>query len=353
MTRRSGDRVRVLVVEDSDVVRMLLERIVAADPRLELVGSAGDGRAALEVLERLAPDVISMDIRMPHMDGFETTRRIMQTRPTPIVVVSATVEAEELDISMNALRAGALAVVEKPVGSTHADYLTIAGRLCQQLVLMSTVKLVRQRGNNAGAASAVAPSRPTPAGTVRAAVGGYAVLGIVASTGGPGALATVLGGLGRDFPLPCLVVQHMTPSFLAGFIEWLDGVVPMPVRLAEDGVRPDPGCVYVAPANGHLRLAPGRLRVTDDAPLAGQQAPGTALLESIAGVAGIRGVGVLLTGMGNDGAEGLQALRRAGAAPSPSTNRPQSSTACRPQRWRWRLRTRCCRCRRSGRGCLL
>lgn len=307
MTAPKGHRIRVLIVEDSDVVRMLLEQIIAADPRLEVAGSVADGQAALDAVDRLAPDVISMDIRMPRMNGFETTRRIMETRPTPIVVVSASVEAADLEISMNALRAGALTVVEKPVGLTHADYGELAETLCRQLVLMSSVKLVRQRRNGAvdvPPTDLVATRRPPP--------GKHAVIGIVASTGGPGALATVLGSLGPAFPLPCLLVQHMTPSFLAGFVAWLDSVVPLTVCLAVDGERPQAGHVYVAPADRHLRLVDWRLRTTNDAPVEGQRPSGTVLLESIADTAGSRAVGIVLTGMGGDGARGLRAVRRAG-----------------------------------------
>lgn len=316
MTSPTADRIRVLIVEDSDVVRMLLEQIVAADPRLDLAGSVPDGLAALEAVERLAPDVISMDIRMPRLDGFEATRRIMETRPTPIVVVSASVESADLDIAMNALRAGALSVVEKPVGLGHADYDRLAGTLCRQLVLMSSVNVVRQRRTRAAGTTR---SLRTPTVPSRSP----SVVGMVASTGGPGALATVLSGLGPSFLLPCLLVQHMTPSFLAGFVDWLDGVVPLPVRLAVDGEPLRDGHVYVAPAQGHLRLAAGRLQVGGDRPVEGHCPSATVLLESIALAAGARSIGVVLTGMGCDGARGLQAIRRVGG----STIAEDASTA--------------------------
>src|SRR5438128_6940135 len=130
-------RIRVMIVEDSRPVREMLEYIIGNDPRLEVAASVGSAEEALRKLVKVSPDVISMDIRLPGMNGFEATQEIMARKPTPIVVVSASVEAEDLKISMNALRAGALAVVEKPVGSTHADYETLAGRLCAQLVSMS------------------------------------------------------------------------------------------------------------------------------------------------------------------------------------------------------------------------
>src|ERR1700686_3276581 len=140
-------RIRVLIVEDSQVIREFLQHIIARDPRLEVAGAVESAEEALRVFGQSAPDVVSMDIRLPGMNGFEATRWIMSENPTPIVVVSASVGAEDLKITMNALRAGALAVVEKPVGTTHADYEILAERLCTQLVIMSQVKVVRQRLN--------------------------------------------------------------------------------------------------------------------------------------------------------------------------------------------------------------
>src|SRR5438067_8174222 len=135
-------KIRVMIVEDSLVVRQFLHYLISRDPRLEVAAAVESAEEALRLLDSVAPDVISMDIRLPGMDGFEATRRIMAERPTPIVVISASVEAEDLNIAMNALRAGALAVVEKPVGSSHADYQALAERLCTQLAIMSQVKVV-------------------------------------------------------------------------------------------------------------------------------------------------------------------------------------------------------------------
>src|SRR5947208_14226499 len=133
------NKIRVMIVEDSRVVREFLKYVIARDPRLEVAAAVESGEEALRILERVSPDVISMDIRLPGMNGFEATQQIMARKPTPVVVVSASVDAEDLKISMNALRAGALAVVEKPVGVTNADYEVVAQRLCTQLVLMSQV----------------------------------------------------------------------------------------------------------------------------------------------------------------------------------------------------------------------
>src|SRR6266446_689606 len=138
-------KIRVMIVEDSLVVREFLQYLIGNDPRLEVAAVVDNAEKALRMLERVSPDVISMDIRLPGMNGLEATKRIMATKPTPIVVVSASVGSDELNISMNALRAGALAVVEKPVGTTHEDYAALSERLCTQLAIMSQVRVIRQR----------------------------------------------------------------------------------------------------------------------------------------------------------------------------------------------------------------
>ena len=166
------------------------------------------------------------------MNGFEATRRIMREKPTPIVVCSASVESDELKITMNALRAGALAVVEKPVGTTRADYERLARTLCTQLAIMSEVKVVRQRAFAESAPPSRQPAAAPPIGSgARTDAGSpLRVLGIGASTGGPNAVVQVLADLGPDFPLPILLVQHMMPSFLAGFASWLDRRDAVPRR---------------------------------------------------------------------------------------------------------------------------
>ncbi len=304
--------IRVLIVEDSAVVRMLLTEIIRADPRLEVAAAVGTAEEAIAMLPTLKPDVISLDIRLPGMNGMEATRRIMAEHPVPIVVVSASVEAEDLKISMNALRAGALAVVEKPTGPAAAGYAAMAERLCRQLVIMSEVSVIRQRGRRMlRAAAPRGPAAERPAVPPPSA-GGYCALGIVASTGGPNAVVTVLQGLGAGFALPILLVQHITPSFLAGFAAWLNDVCPFEVVIAQDGQAALGGRVYLAPPDRHLELDGACLRVRDEPPVDGQRPSGTVLLRSLACSLGRRAIGVVLTGMGEDGALGLKALHDAG-----------------------------------------
>ncbi len=300
---------RVMIVEDSSVVRALLEHVIGSDPRLVTVASVASGEAALAKLAVVRPDVISLDIRLPGIDGFETTRHIMRSTPTPIVVVSGSVEDADLRIAMRALEAGALAVVEKPVGTSRAEYEAVAARICDALVTMSEVRVVRQK--------AVPHKAPRPSSAPPAVWGErppdrpVGIVGLVASTGGPAALARVIGDLG-PVGVPVVVVQHITPAFVGGFADWLGQVTGVPVALAADGAPLAAGKVHVAPAETHLVVEPLRLR-TRGAPAPGRHTPsGDVLLDSVAEAFGGRAIGAVLTGMGRDGAEGLLRLREAG-----------------------------------------
>lgn len=295
--------IRVLIVEDSAVVREHLRRIISADPRLEIAGIAASGEEALAMLERVSPDVVSMDIHLPGMSGLEATRRIMEHRPTPIVVVSG-IASDELNLTMEALKAGALSVVEKPVSAGHEAYDALAGRLCTQLAIMSEVKVVRQRKFIPRAARKAVPARRCS--------GRYRMLGVAASTGGPNALAQLLSDLGPDFPLPIAVVQHLSPGFVEGFASWLAGVTRFPVEVVRGRMPLSGGGVYVAPSDWHL-AADGVSVWLHGGPPVGSHCPsGTVLFASMAKNLGGCGIGVLLTGMGDDGAAGLRELRAAG-----------------------------------------
>lgn len=301
-------KTRVMIVEDSPVVSALLEYSIGRDPRLEVCATAATAEDALQILEQLSPDVIAMDIRLPGMDGLEATRRIMSKKPVPIVVVAASVESKKWNATaMEALRAGALTVLEKPVGTTHADYEALAERLCTQLVIMSQVNLVRQHGNRGPHSAERGIPRSSSGGSSE-----FKMLGIACSVGGPRALVQLLKALGPAFPLPILLVQHMTASFIEGFASWLDGVCPFSVTVVKDGCVPAAGTLYMPPAERHLRLDAGRLRLDAGDPISFQRPSGTVLFQSMARDLGTDALGVLLTGMGDDGASGLLDIRRSG-----------------------------------------
>ncbi len=299
-----------MIVEDSTVVRQLLAATIARDPRLAVVSAVASAEEALQVLNRVRPDVISMDIRLPGMDGLEAIRHIMASRPTPIVVIADSVNDASLRISMNALRAGALSVVEKPVGVATEGYEDMASTICTQLYIMSEVAVVRRRaiGQPRMTSSVAEPAEEQVAPFTPS------VIGIGTSTGGPPALARVLGTLPANFAVPVLVVQHMGATFMEGFATWLDGIVPPHVVIGRDGQMAQPGHVYVAPGGLHLTMTAGNiLRTSSAPPLAGQRPSVTVLFQSLARAAGANAIGVLLTGMGEDGAAGLRDMRTAGA----------------------------------------
>ena len=305
--------VRVLVVDDSEVARRLLAEVLGRDRSLQVVGEAASGAEALRLAARLRPDVITMDVQMPGMDGLETTRRIMEQHPAPIVVVSGGHDPGDLAHSVRALEAGALTALRKPRGPADPGFAAQAAELVGTVKLMAEVKVFRRRP------AAAPPGRPLPRPPAddahRARQHRAELVAVGASTGGPAALATILRGLPATTPVPILVVQHITPGFDAALASWLDETIPLPVRLAGDGQPLRPGEVAIAPAGTHLGLSgAGRVELREGPPLGGHRPSATHLFASVAQVFGPRAVGVILTGMGSDGAAGLLELRRAGGA---------------------------------------
>lgn len=300
--------IKILITEDSDVVAALLQAILEAEPDMTVVGRARNGREAVTLASELKPDLVTMDIRMPLMDGFDATRMIMSTQPLPIVVISSSVDNDELRTTFRAIEEGALAVIEKPRGLSHPNFEAIRRELVDTLRAMAEVKVVRRR-----------PPRPTtqtfePHPQSRASA--YEVIGMALSTGGPQTLATILAGLPVGFPLPLLVVQHISPGFIGGLVNWLRGQTLLEVRLAESGMGLEPGVVHVAPDGQHLEVVRRKgglqAKLSETPPIQRFRPSGTALFHSLAHCCGATAVGGILTGMGNDGTDGLLALHRAG-----------------------------------------
>ena len=303
--------IRVLVVDDSAVVRQILVSMLETVPEFEVVGQARDGEEAVRLTARLRPDVITMDIRMPRLDGLGAIRQIMSSTPTPIVVVAASVYEPDANIAFAAIEAGALTVVEKPSGITPKAYEAARDQLVTTIRLMSDVQVVTLRPDRR---EATQPRVPQAGSDV--AVGGPAsaeLIAVAASTGGPGVLREIFHALPGDLSIPIVTVQHITPGFAQGFSQWLDGETPLKVTLAEDGQRLEPGRVLIAPDDTHLMVAPGGIVRLDRSPaVKGQRPSATRLFDSVAKVFGSASIGVVLTGMGDDGADGLENLRGAG-----------------------------------------
>lgn len=308
-------RIKVLVVEDSCVARMLLVHLLQSEARIDVIGAVDDGLAALEFVGQTKPDVIVMDIHMPRMDGFEATRRIMESDPLPIVVCSAISNVRDAAIAFRALEAGAIACIEKPLAQDDPRFAAKVAHLLETVKLMSEVKVVRRRPrpvSSRTAASATDAARKTepPGGAVPPRL-----VGIGASTGGPPVLQTILGGLPRSFPLPVLVVQHIAPGFLAGMADWLAGTTGLQVRIASYGAVPLAGHVYLAPDDFHMGMGRGGRIVLSREPPENHVRPSVSFLfRSLAEHYGPAAVGVLLTGMGRDGAQELKAMNDRGAA---------------------------------------
>ncbi|HUQ07300.1 MAG TPA: chemotaxis-specific protein-glutamate methyltransferase CheB [Kofleriaceae bacterium] len=308
--------IRVLIVEDSISVRERLREVVESDPELELVGAVGDGRSAIAVCARTRPDVITMDMMLPEMTGLEATEHIMAHQPTPILIVSSSTNRGELFRTYDALAAGAIDVLEKPRGDEPEGVWE--AKFLSTVKLISRVRVITHPRARLGSFGRTRPATPgaTPASTPESATGGACdVLAIGASTGGPGAVATVLAGLPSALRVPIIVVIHIGELFAATLGEWLDTqaggrkVVP-----AVDGkpVADFTGCVVMAPGGHHLTVRDHVLRFTSEAPRHSCRPSVDVLFESVARDYGSHAAGVLLTGMGRDGASGLLDMRRAG-----------------------------------------
>jgi len=296
--------IRIVLVEDSLTVRALLREIVVGEPGMIVVGEAGNGIEAVELTRTLRPDLVVMDIAMPRMDGFEATRRIMVEVPTPIVIVSARYDVRDVEVSMHALRVGALTAVPKPRGPLSPQFETDAREFVDMLRLMSQVKVVRRWSRERRSTNPPVVNRPE----VRPRV-----VAMAASTGGPAAIHHILSELPAEFPLPILVVQHIAQGFVGGFASWLDAAGPLRVQVASDGEPLAPATVYIAPDDRHLGVAQrSRIALADALPIQGFRPSATHLFASVADQFGRAAVGVILTGMGDDGCAGLAAVRREG-----------------------------------------
>ncbi|MFQ6041352.1 MAG: chemotaxis response regulator protein-glutamate methylesterase [Candidatus Poribacteria bacterium] len=315
--------IKVFIVEDSPVARQLLSHILGSEPEIQVIGTANNGAEALEVLSHKEPDVIIMDINMPKMNGFEATRRIMETHPVPVIIVSATWDAKEVETTFRAVEAGAVAVLEKPRGISHPSHKSMAEELVQTVKLMSEVKVVRRWARHRKTeAVTTAPRKAEFQSTPK----DIKVVAIGASTGGPQVLQTILRRLPEDFSAPVLIVQHIAAGFLEGLAEWLSQTTPLSIHIAKHGEYILPGHAYLAPDDFHLGVerikSPnplwergyiGRIALSKDEPENSLRPAVSSLFRSVAKAFGENSVGVLLTGMGRDGAEELKLMREKGA----------------------------------------
>jgi two-component system chemotaxis response regulator CheB len=303
--------IKVLIVEDSPVVLELLMFILSSDPAIQVIGTASDGEEAVRAVREKRPDVVTMDIIMPKMDGFEATRIIMETTPTPIVIVSASGDSKEVEKTFRAIEAGALAAISKPMGVTHPKYTQLSKELITTVKLMSEVKVIKMRPRER---KGLVITGELPAGMIPPVTLDLKVVAIGASTGGPLAIEAILSGLPKDFPAPLLIVQHIAAGFVQGFADWLATSSGFPAKVAAHDELPLPGRAYIAQEDFHMGIGTeGRIVLSKKEPENGLRPSVSYLFRSLGEVFGKNAVGVLLTGMGKDGASELKLMKGKGA----------------------------------------
>ena len=306
-------RVRVLVVDDSALMRKLLGDILSSDPRIEVVGTAFDGQDGLEKIVALSPDVVTLDVEMPRKDGLALLEEIMRTRPMPVVMVSSLTQ-EGAEVTLKALSLGCVDFVGKPSGSISTNIQIVGAELISKVVMASTVRVRALRASLTPTPPVSIPVRRSP---VLGGRGRREIVAIAASTGGPMALHQLLAALPGNFPLPIVVTQHMPMGFTALFARRLDAVSPLEVVEGFEGLALRPGLVVIAPGGSHLlvrrRGAEAFCALSDAPPVLSVKPSANIMFSSVADEFGGNVVGVVLTGMGRDGADGSVALHGKGA----------------------------------------
>lgn len=302
----SEQRIRVVIADDSLVAREMLAQILESVPDIEVVGQARDGAEAVELVERLRPDLVTMDIHMPKLDGLQAIEQIMAYTPTPILVVSSSVHGEGMGRAFDALNLGALEVIKKPEPRDWAELERIGRDVIRTVRILANVKVITHIKGRRTPRAVTVPQASGP--TKRA------IIAIGSSTGGPSALLEVLGRLPQSLPVPIVVAQHIAEGFVPGLVSWLDSGCRIKVVAAQDGQVIEPGVAYFAPTGQNMVVDGSSVRFQRPAPHQLYIPSADTLFESVARSFGRRAIGILLTGMGADGAEGLKLVRNAGGA---------------------------------------
>lgn len=348
-------KIRVLIADDSAVVREIMKDMIADEPDMEIAGEAINGRQAVELAESERPDIITMDVLMPVMNGLEAVEEIMAYTSTPILVFSSALDDKEMDVAFQSIARGALDVMEKPKVPSGDHYERIRRDFVEKLRLLSRIHVIphlrgkkkRPRpGRAARGEASVEGAPPGPpdlrksgetallAGKTRRAAPETEpaekeieipetelvelppretvrrkLVAVGSSTGGPKALVQIFRRFPASFPLPVLTVQHIAPSFAPGLVSWLNRESSLHILLAEDQTRPEPGAVYISPTGKHMVVDKGLIRLSDAPPVNSCRPSVDVLFFSVAENFGEYAVAVLLTGMGRDGAEGMKAIR--------------------------------------------
>ncbi len=305
--------IKVLLIDDSPISLKILERIISSSPEIKVVGTARNGKEGFELIPKLQPDVICTDLHMPVMDGLEFVKEVMAAYPRPILVISVSVQEGSQNI-FKLLEAGAIDVFAKPRNGIESEYDKRSLELISKIRMLSGVKVFRRSKEPVSREAYIAPRLDKiPFYDVRDATHDIKIIAIGSSTGGPQTLEAILSKLPANFPLPIICVQHIGDEFLYGFVEWLASLCRMKVGIAKTGDLPEPGTIYFPQAGTHLKIGSGgRFFYTSEPPYDGHRPSITLTFRSLADAYGSRLLSILLTGMGRDGAEGMQAVSKAG-----------------------------------------
>ncbi|MGE5621226.1 MAG: chemotaxis-specific protein-glutamate methyltransferase CheB [archaeon] len=303
--------INVLIADDSPVIQASLENILSSDPSIRVIATARSGREAVELARSKKPDVITMDINMPVMDGLEAVREIMQTNPIPVIIISGMMDANDPKDKFKALEAGAVTVFNKPRALGSRESIVYAKELIQQVKLLSEIRLIKRFGKStpSGQNHAAEVPKELPANKSGAAP---EIIAIAASTGGPLVLQKILSSLPEGFSIPVVVIQHIVAGFTLDFARWLGETSRIPIVIPQNTEEVLPGRCYVAPGGQHLKIRKRHFFYVQDKKLS--ICPSASVLfESIAEEYAAGAVGIMLTGMGNDGAAELKKMKQAGA----------------------------------------
>lgn len=304
--------VKVLIVDDSRVVQQFMLHIFSHDPEIQVVGIANSGEEAVKLTMEHKPDVITMDVYMPGMDGYEATLTIMEKVPTPIVIVSGILQTDDVTNSFRLFESGALAIVPRPPWMEDPEFVNARNTLIQTVKLMAEVKVVRRFPNQSKDRIIHSPIKHRE--NIEYVSKDIRLIAIGSSTGGPAVLKTILDNLPKDLPVPVVIVQHIAKEFIKGLQDWLAGTSALPLSIAQDGEILKPSYVYLAPDNYQMGIMPG-LRISLKLhPAENGLSPSVDyLFRSVGDVLGSGAIGILLTGMGKDGAKELKSMKDKGA----------------------------------------
>lgn len=302
--------ISVMLVDDSPIALAILKRMLATTQEIKVIGTALNGKQALDMIPELQPDVICTDLHMPLMDGFQFTNEVMAKHPRPILVISSAVQEEDRDNVFRVLEAGAIEVFPKPRGGLglKSDYHPLTNELIDKIRVLAKVNVAHKSRKTPTKTQAPSPSQNkiTPNSKIE-------IVTIGASTGGPNALQSILCKLPANLPVPIVCVLHLSEGFLPQLMHWLKSKCALPIEVAELGQKPKPGVIYFPPDNKHLQFNEAGQFVSERRlPLMGHRPSITITFNSIADQFGSKAVGILLTGMGKDGVEGMQSIAQKG-----------------------------------------